>query len=154
MPALIGRIGDSGPLVEALLMQPESMVEALKREGRPLVAPYTIKALVDTGASITALDFREVERLSLIPKGERQIHTPSTGAASVPRLVYDATIILGREHDPPLASTLEVIGGCDLRGQGFAALIGRDILGRCTFTCVGPKRSFSLSWSEANPFRA
>jgi hypothetical protein len=85
-----------------------------------------------------------VSGLGLEHRGVVNIHTPSTGSAHVQLDQYDASLILGEGHPFPLVLTVPVVA-CDLTSQGFDALIGRDVLGRCQLHYDGPAGTFTLT---------
>lgn len=145
MPSLTGSIGAWGPMIYLKAMQSNERVRALKRAGLPFTSPHVVLALIDTGASISALDESVVASLGLAPRGIVSIHTPSTGAAYEKRMTYDALVVLGETAGKPLSRTLAILS-CELATQGFLALIGRDILQYCRFRYDGPNGTFILEY--------
>lgn len=134
-----------GATVFMTIMQSEQYVEALKKAGLAYATPIAVLAILDTGASVSALDSQVIAALSLQYRGQAEIHTPSTGAGVVHRDQYDATLVIGENESPPLIATIPVIE-CEFASRGFHALIGRDILRHCRFTYDGPTNRFGLEW--------
>ncbi len=145
MPILTGSISSWGPTIDIKVMQTNQRVVALKRAGQKYNSPSTVIGLIDTGASISALDSNVIRSLGLSPRGLASIHTPSTGPGYVTRMTYDALFIVGENTDDPLSRTIQVVE-CELASQGFYALIGRDFLESCQFVYDGPARSFTIQY--------
>jgi hypothetical protein len=145
MGLLTGKVDSGGPQVAVMVMLTRFRVEALKRTGRPFSSPVTILALLDTGASCSAIDPRIIAQLDVEQRGLASVHTPSTGSAYVERPTYDLTLVLGEDQTNPLVVTCQVIAS-ELATQGFLALIGRDVLSRTHFLYRGPDSRFRLTW--------
>jgi hypothetical protein len=145
VPILTGKVSPWGPTVNIKAMQTNQRVEALKRAGQNFSSPMVVLGLMDTGASVSALDTQIVSSLGLAPRDIILIHTPPTGAACEKRISYDALFIAGKDTNDPLSKTIDVIG-CELASQGFFALLGRNFLEACRFVYVGPDKSFSLQY--------
>ena len=126
-------------------MQTHQQVAAMKAAGAKPAMPMLVKALIDTGASCSALDISLVRGLGLIFREAVRIHTPSSGPERHLCNQYDASLAIGGKTDQPLERTLFVIES-DLESQGIYALIGLDILADCAFVSDGPSGRFSLSW--------
>lgn len=147
MGRLEGVLTERGPMVDVKLMLTAQRVAALKRAGRPFPQPMTVRALIDTGASCSAIDRNLARGLDLQPSGIVPIHTPSTGSAYEERLQYDVSMVLGEDQDNPLVVTMPVIES-DFASEGFLALVGRNVLDLCVLVYDGPARTFTLEWDE------
>jgi hypothetical protein len=145
MPIVTGVIRPWGPTLDVKVMQSNQRSMALRKAGRMSSPPIVVPGLIDTGASISALDLEIVRSLGLEQRGETSIHTPSTGTDHEKKPTFDAMIIVGETTGFPLHVTVPVIG-CELATQGFSALIGRNVLRRCRFTYDGPSDSFTLEF--------
>jgi hypothetical protein len=145
MPILNGSINQWGPAIHIKVMQTMHHVERLKESGRNYSAPIVILGLIDTGASMSALDTKIINRLDLAPRGIVSIHTPSTGPAYENRQSYDACFVLGETEATSLVLNREVIGS-EFASQGFFALIGRDVLRHCRLVCDGPQERVTLEY--------
>lgn len=148
MPVLTGPIEPYGPIIPVRIMQSHAYAAAPKSRGRQPRAPIDIEAMIDTGASCTALDHAVVLHLELMHHGVYHIHTPSTGAAAESRDAFDATIVVGHEPEPHrnLVITLPVIDRDLAHGRGYQALIGRDVLRHCRFEYEGRFGLFALKF--------
>lgn len=110
---------------------------ALRQAGQPVPAPQIARALIDTGASITAIDPAVLTALSLSPTGQTTIHTPSTTVGQPhPCSTYDIHFTLSHPALSFYISALPVIQS-SLHHQGIQALIGRDVLANCLFIYDG-----------------
>lgn len=102
--------------------------------------------LIDTGASMTSIDQKFVTGLHLQPTGSINIHTPSTGAASVPVSTYDVELYFkGYDGAGHTFQSMGVIG-CDFSSQGIDGLFGRDALKQSRFIYSGPDDMWMLSF--------
>ncbi len=110
--------------------------------------PQMVRALIDTGASISAVDPIALNALGLSPTGEADIHTPSTGSTPVRTPTYDVriAILAGRAEDLHFISETLQVTAADLTAQGIQVLIGRDILKSCTLFYNGAASTFTLSY--------
>jgi hypothetical protein len=90
MPSPKGSISRWGPTIDIKIMQTNQRVEALKRSGRKFSSPMVVLGLIDTGASISALDPTIIHSLGLAPRDVVSVHTPTTGPAYEERWSYDA----------------------------------------------------------------
>lgn len=121
--------------------------KALTDAGEEIPPARYINALLDTGASISAIDPHALGALGLTPTGQAEITTPSTQGAPMTADTYDVcvAILAGRSGDAHFISdTIQVIAS-DL-GGGIQALIGTDILNKCIFTFNGADDCFTVSW--------
>lgn len=121
--------------------------EALIKAGDPVPDPQIITALIDTGASISAVDEKAIAALGLSPTGQAEITTPSTQGVSISADTYDViiAILAGRSGDTHSISAPVQVTACNL-GSGVEALIGTDILNKCIFTYNGADDCFTIAW--------
>ncbi len=123
--------------------------EALKKVGKEIPKLQRIIALLDTGASCSAIDQSVLDALELTPTGEVEILTPSTGKTPQKTSAYDVVIgiFAGREGDLHYVSDALQITASDLyEGQRIHALIGRDVLSKCIFQYNGADGQFMLAY--------
>ncbi len=110
--------------------------EHLKSQGGKLPDPVVGNALIDTGASLSAIDQIAASALSLPVIAQAKV-----GTADGPRTssVHPFTIHLA-------GLRINVVRGiaANLKGQGIIALIGMDFLAKCTFIMVGPEGKFVI----------
>lgn len=133
-------LGPLGPLLTAFVGVSRERAEALQKAGQTVPQPVRIQALVDTGASCTAVDPKVLSQLGVTPKGRIPVHTPSTDATNPHEAnQFDVLIMIpgiNQQSQAFIAPALPVIEA-SLEHQGYQALIGRDILASCVLTYVG-----------------
>jgi predicted aspartyl protease len=109
----------SGAIMTVTMGQASAVADGLRREGLDPAGPRELRALIDTGASITGVNLGVAERMGLVQTGMTNIGGV-TGTSQQP--VYAASISLGGAAlDPVTVVGLEV-------GGGFDVLVGRDVL--------------------------
>ena len=111
-------------------------VAGMKSENIPI---YTGVGLIDTGASISAIDVSVAKSLNLISRDIIPILTPS-GIKN--HYTYDVEFMLPQTLGFKKFS-LDVTG-CELAKQGIQVLIGRDVLKECTFIFNGTTNTWEL----------
>ncbi|MBC6425322.1 MAG: retroviral-like aspartic protease family protein [Ekhidna sp.] len=142
MPFLTARVTNlhqTGPIIEVTIVPPQFVAIQLKKENKQVPSKKAM-ALIDTGASSTCISQSIVDELELIPFDTQKVHTAS---GLTEQLLYDTGVILPISQ-PNIISVQTLCA--DLSEQPFQALIGRDILSRCTLFYNGPDESFSLSF--------
>lgn len=101
---------------------------------------FTAQGLIDTGASISAIDTTIVTHLKLISRDYVPVMTPS---GITKHYTYDISLMLPKTLNHK-SFDLEVTGS-DLIRQGFHVLIGRDVLKSCNFVYSGNDNTWHLS---------
>lgn len=129
-----------GPICRVKIGLSLPATEELKAQKKDIPLPYEVTALIDTGASGTAINSEVVQNLSLISRGITQIATPSTKAHSCN--VYDISLLLPNKVTIPLLQAVEA----PLEGQNIQCLIGRDVLSKGILIYNGYTNTFSLSF--------
>lgn len=146
MPHFTLQVLPNGPIVAAFVAVSVPRRDALIAAGQVVPAPVRILALLDTGASGTAIDPSVLNTLALTPTGTTLVSSPTTGATPQTVNQYDVGFVIPAPSGAPLFSqTLPVIASELLAAQGFHALIGRDILSQCVFVYNG-SGFFTLSY--------
>lgn len=118
---------------------------ALKAANRAIPSIVRIVALIDTGASGTAIEEKILQQLGLTPTGTVNILTPSTAGNPVVCMSYD--VMLGIYH--PTFSLLNgnfPVIAANFTGQNIQALVGRDILKDCVLIYNGTNSTFTLGF--------
>lgn len=147
MPHFTLTFGPVGPLIHAFVGISEPRFHALQKESKPLPQPIVVKALVDTGASHTAVDPSVIKPLGLSPRRIAKTITPSTGAVAHKCHTYDISIHVPMGEAKALFSKPAWEVTClDLKHQGFEMLLGRDVLGNCLLVYDGKAGSFSMAF--------
>lgn len=128
-----------GPCCEINITPSSKTVEVLKREGEQ-VPSIKVVALIDTGASGTAISTKVVQELKLVARGVTTISTPSSD--SHPTNVYDVDLFLPNKVGVNNVLAIEAT----LTTQNIDCLIGRDVLQHGVLIYNGYTGSFTLSF--------
>ena len=147
MPHFLLNTSGQGLVVQAAVMVSSGRRQALTAAGQPTPPPQRIAALLDTGASISAVNPTILEALGLTATGKAEIHTPSTQGVPILTDTYDVSIgiFAGRDGDSHFISDTIQVTACILT-NGVQALIGTDILKSCILTLNGADDCFTLAW--------
>jgi predicted aspartyl protease len=106
-----------------------------------------VKALVDTGASHTAVDPSVLAPLGLSPRRIAKTITPTTGATPAKCLTYDVSIHVPLGTATALFSKHAWEVSClELKHQGFEALLGRDVLADGILFYDGKAGTFTMAF--------
>src|SRR5579863_126674 len=148
MPHFTLQISAQGPIVDAGIMVGSARQQALEAAGLAVPAPQMIRALIDTGAAISAVDPTVLKTLGLSQTGEAEIHTPSTKGVAVTTPTYDVKIAINasRPGDLHFISETIQVTATDLSVHGFHALIGTDILKSCILHYNGADGMFTVCY--------
>lgn len=131
----------TGPILQVEISVPPALAEFLAKNQKPVPPPMVGKALVDTGASITAVELEVFTSLGISPISFRKVLTPSGQAQ---QNTFPVQIAFPGTPLPQMRFN-EVLGS-ELKAQGFIALIGRDVLRHFILIYNGPGANFSLSF--------
>ncbi|MDO6416025.1 aspartyl protease family protein [Sphingomonas sp. BIUV-7] len=128
MSEISWRIVDRRPLLPVLILSPD--VNDLRT--------VDAVALVDTGATASAVTRDLAERLALPVIGKRLVAS-AHGDQHVDRYIFRIGIRLPREGEmPAFPFVFEAVEGFRIRsGFAFDALLGMDVLSQCDLTISG-----------------
>ncbi len=144
MPHIARQISANGPILDVVIGVSKPRMAALNQAGFPAPSPLPVRALIDTGATCSAIDPFVLNTLGLSPTGSTQVLTPSTGTTPHVCNLYDVAVYLAHpEYTYEFASV--PVTETVLANQGFHALLGRDILGKCLFVYDGVTGIFTLA---------
>ena len=149
MPLLTGAITRSGAVVDALIGVTATRRGLLTRNGFTVPQAVPVRALIDTGASISGCSPRIFQLLDIRPVQDISILTPSTrpDAPHVCGLYRVSWSLVAGGVPHTFSNSLDVILADGFHpDEGIDALIGRDILARCAFQYWGPDGSFHFSF--------
>jgi hypothetical protein len=120
---------------------------ALRAAGQPIPLFVQITALIDTGASCTAIDADQLLPLALTPTGIAYVHTPSTSGKAAQMPQFDVTLGITHPSGNNLSiETVPIIAIPNFQRGGISALVGRDVLAGCLFIYNGTENSFTLGF--------
>ena len=103
----------------------------------PTVAVW---ALIDTGASSTAVSDRIIKKLKLMPRSMVRVHT--SNKKSEIRMEFDVSL----EFETGAYLSLLRVIDAHLPAQNIDCLIGRDVLQFGVFTYNGVKKEITLTF--------
>jgi hypothetical protein len=135
-----GLLAVRGPIVQVEVQLPSALAAQYQALSRPIPAPITGWAMVDTGASKTCVDDGLILGLGVAPINQITVQTPS---GSAQQFLYPARFSFPGTPLPNIDFSSVV--GSTLAAQGIVALIGRDVLSRFLLVYNGPAGMFSLS---------
>lgn len=127
-----------GPVVDIAITVSSFAAAVMKKEGNPNPPSIDVRAMIDTGASGSAIQFGLAARLGVHPISTRPIHTAS--AANIIANEYAVRFLLPNDllvETTAFEATLEE--------QNIEALIGRDVLAEGVFVYMGYSNTFSFS---------
>jgi hypothetical protein len=127
-----------GPILPVQIGIPSALAAQMQAQGQTPPPPEEIPALIDTGASITAINVATAQRLGLQATGSIQIGG-ANGVADQP--LFAAMV---RIPDPFVEWDPMTLAGSNLTGVPFEILIGRNVLCNMTFSYDGKSGRFSL----------
>lgn len=142
-PRLHPKLTQEGPRIPIEICLPEALIKSFTDNNIIIPAAIPGFALVDTGASITAVDVSMITQLGIAPMGFTDVHTPGSDQ-TVRQAVYPVGISFVGSGIPPLQ--FNMVLGSPLLNQGIIALLGRDILAASILVYNGRLGHFSLSF--------
>lgn len=137
--ANVDQLRNRGAIIQIKVAQPKDVADSLKSQGKPASDPVDAMAMIDTGASITAIDAVLAQKIGLVQTGSAPI-VGVTGEMDQP--VYAAQLMLEK---PSVALDPWKMVGSPLNGQGFDVLLGRDFLEQLTLVYDGSSGNFTLA---------
>ena len=138
----------AGAFMPVEIHVPSPIAALLARDQKPVPSPATGVAIIDTGATYTAVDESVLQRLGLAPVGPI---ASGTANGPVVHQIYPARLLIPTlpGYDPQVQQVV----GVNLAGQFVAtrppqkivALIGRNLLANWLMVWNGPAGEWSVS---------
>lgn len=133
---------------------PAVTLQAVTEDGEVFGSPWSGKAMIDTGANISAVYSPLVKELQLLPRGSQidvtgsQSQGDAAECQTKPAPLYLARItVLGRRSDLRMVDR----GDFDpVAAELFKVIIGTDILQVCRFTYNNPPGKFTLEYQPTS----
>ncbi len=129
-----------GPKIKVIIAPPKAILSQLKQQGTTPPPPFSGEALIDTGASISAVDQKIFQKLAISPIGVTTVRTPTTPQK---QNLYPVTLFFPELR---LGGELARVIGSNLSDMGIIALIGRDLLATFVFIYNGKGGGFTLAF--------
>lgn len=130
-----------GPVLPVEISVPTPLAAHLERQGLQVPTPAVGRALIDTGASVSAVDETVISNLQVSPVRVATVHTP--GGLSQQN-VYPARFAF--PGTPLPAIDFNAVLGSILKPQGIIALLGRDVLTHFMLIYNGPGGYITLGY--------
>ena len=130
---------ENGPTCQVVLKPSDPAIEKFKLE-KHNVPFIKVLALIDTGASTTAISENAVERLHLVARGTAKVYTSNKTAEM--RNEYDISLELDTDAYLPVLRVLSA----NLQDHSIDCLIGRDVLQYGLFIYNGPEKQVTLTF--------
>lgn len=145
---VVERLRQDGALVNVQIAVPAAYAKQLTDSGQPVPPPQVVKAMIDSGASISTVSDSVAAAAGLQQVGSVPIG--GVGGTST-RPIFSASFGI-----PDYNVTLDPIeiAGVSLPVGGFEVLLGRDVLRSLEFDYTGPHGAFLLTQNikdAANP---
>jgi hypothetical protein len=138
MPRLQSKIGFDGAIITVRIELGAVEEANLRAAGQPVPPPFPTTALIDTGASHTAVHPMILNHLGVSQTGAAMVSVPGHTHASLP--LYRVRITLGAHRAVFAVQAAKIVPAT----HTVAVLIGRDILGQAALLFDGENEAFSL----------
>ncbi len=137
-----------GPGLPVQIEVPLTLAQQLQSAGQPIPTPVPGFALIDTGASISAVDVSVMQNLAVHPIGIANVGRaggPQQQNTYPARFVFPGTQLPSMDFNQLIGANLaaQAVAGSQLR---LVALLGRDILQHFILIYNGTTGSFSLAF--------
>ena len=139
-------LADDGPVIPVTIGIPTILEELCVKKNYQIPTPVTGYALIDTGASISAVHEQVLLDLGVQPLDSIPTHTPHGDGRS---FVYPAKVSFPALsiHDYGMGRLM----GCELKwrtkdGKEIIMLLGRDLLSQILFTYSGMASIITVSY--------
>jgi len=144
MPHFTVTISSEGPAID--LAVAARLTGRQRREGPGGQAPplITVRALIDTGADLSAVHPRVLQQIGVRATRSVQIRRPGVGGGFGLAWLSDVNLAIGGPSARTLWVPAQVVGVAPSTPT-VLALIGRDVLKHCTLFYNGPRGELALS---------
>jgi hypothetical protein len=148
MPTIIGPVDPDGAFVSVLVGVSAATATSLHMALRPVPAPVSARALLDTGAEMTCVDVALIRHLQLPWIGMVPANLPAHGGVTFGS-ISDAGLTIvhpsGRASDNLILRNHQILE-LPLAHLGYEVVLGRDVLASCRLLYNGPANRFRLRY--------
>lgn len=136
-----------GPIFQVQVAIPTPLEQLLTSQNQQVPLPVSGIALIDTGATRSAVDTQAISALGLSQIGVVPLGT-AQGPTQAP--LFPARFIIAAGTPAQIVIEFSSVVGVNLDGQvilgqNVIALIGRDVLSRCIFVYNGTLGEYTLA---------
>ena len=148
MPRLSGILRAEGALVSVEIGHSRSEAQRLRNAARPIPAPVSSLALLDTGAECSCVDPKALRALGLPLANIGMVNIPALGGLTATTQLEACLTVVHPSGDAGRNLVVDglLVAEALLTALGYQVLIGRDVLSRCRFLYDGPSGRFKLSY--------
>jgi len=137
----------NGPIIPVTLQPIEEFILQVRKQREGVPDKVKARALIDTGARVSALTYKIVDDLGLKPIGAEYLCTVYPEGMLCNKYFLKLTILNHR-----VSIEMAFFGVPDMLPE-FDCLLGRDFLGDCVFNYKGVDSAFSLDCFHNQPLR-
>jgi hypothetical protein len=145
MPHFRVPIGGDGPVIDLGVWIDRAEAHAMIARGMPVPPAQTVRALIDTGADISAVHPFILTQLAVPSTGTARIRRPSMGQAYQNAPLFDTRLGFGGVRAGVVWVSLSVVGVVPST-PGVLAIVGRDMLRNCLFIYDGFRAELLLTY--------
>jgi hypothetical protein len=157
MSLVSGHITREGAIVVVLVGVSKNRQTVLEKHRLPVPQRIPVNAQLDTGSFASGFLPTVFQSLGIKPIGIVSVRTPSTKPGQpFPCDEYDVSVTFLAGITPVTIPSVHAIASDDFdtHEDGVHAILGRDILDRCTLSYCGPDRTFQLRCRNIGPISA
>jgi hypothetical protein len=143
MPHFNIKISSDGPVIDLAVAIGRTWAERLAARAVPIPSPRVVRALIDTGADLSAVHPEILGQLGGQATGSVRIRRPGTRNFRFAP-ISDVELAIGGAGPNALWIPTQVVGVAPSTPT-VLALIGRDLLRHCTMFYNGPRDELTLS---------
>lgn len=138
----------TGPVIQVQVEVPTALATQLQHTGQTVPQPVLGYALIDTGASLSAVDATVIQQLGVQPVGVAHVGTaggPQQQATCPARFSFPGSSLPAIDFNQLLGANLSgqlALGA----GNPLVALLGRDLLQHFVLIYNGPAAMFTLAF--------
>jgi hypothetical protein len=146
MPHLNFPTSADGPTLEVVVSLAGQQLAALQQAGAAFPRALPLRALIDTGSDVTAVDPHFLQQLGAVSRLRASTHT---AAGQIKVNLYEISLTISGPSGPAgpvyVRPTL-LVTELAVALPNINALVGRDVLDECLFLLDGPGRQFLLGF--------
>jgi len=148
MPIITGDISRHGVIVQTLVGVSSRRAKVLQRNSLVVPLPVTVDVAIDTGSCVTAFSPSLFRHLEIEPVARIAVGTPSSTPGNPFKCdQFDVVVTLVSGLSQVTIEDVQAISSESFAsGDPVQGLIGRDVLGKCTFEYWGLDGKFRLSF--------